>query len=405
MQIVFATQPFPSNVTKSLFLAGPSVRAPDQRDWRHEALSELERLDYDGHVFVPIPEERFYGAAADESGWSYDGQIAWECEGRERADAIVFWVARDIDRSRSDLGMPGFTTNFELGEDLRSGKLVFGRPASAPKNRYLDIRVRESGMPVHETLQDTLAETLAMLGDGAPRFGGECQVPLFIWRTQQFQSWYADLKTAGNRLEGASLKYHAGIGGNVFAYALKVIIWVSAEARHKSNEIVFSRRDISAVFAYHLHPQTQQVKVVLVSEFRSTVSNGQGMVFELPGGSSIRTDIPYLANAREELAEETGLHIDDLERFQVLRTRQLMSTFSSHKAVTFGVQLTDAELASLEAAHALKTTFGEAGSSERTQVHVVTVRQALTRESVDFATSGMIAQALDALGLWRAIVY
>jgi len=404
MHIVFAEQPFPSKVLKSLFLEGPSVRAADQADWRHEALRTLESLGYDGHVFIPIPEARFCGASADQQGWTYDGQIAWECRGRALADVIVAWVPREIDRDREDLGMPGFTTNMEIGEDLHSGKLVYGRPANAPKNRYLDVRVRNKGLSVFSTLHETLEHAVGLLGEGALRQGGETEVPLFIWRTEQFQTWYADLRQAGNRLDGACLHYHLGTSSKgVFAYAMGVKVWVENEGRHKSNEVVFARKDITSIFAWHRNWVTGQVKLVLVREFRSTVSNEQGFVYELPGGSSIRVDGDPLSDAREELAEETGLHVTDPQRFRVISKRQLMATFSTHKAVLFAVQLTNEELAQLEAAQAQSTAFGEAGSSERTHVIVATVEDALAKYPLDYTSLGMVAQALQTLGLSRVV--
>lgn len=400
MHVVFAEQPFPTEMRKSIFLEGPSVRAADQSDWRHEALRTLEILGYDGHVFIPIPEARFFGAPADQQGWTYDGQIEWECRGRALADAIVAWVPREVDRSRGDLGMPGFTTNFELGEDLDSGKLVYGRPDGAPKNRYLDVRVRDKGLPVFNTLHETLAHAVSQLGEGALRQGGEVEVPLFIWRTEQFQSWYTDLLRAGNRLDGAHLHYHLGSSATgVFAYVLGVKVWVESEGRHKSNEVVFARKDVSSIFAWHQHLVTGEVKLVLVREFRSTVSNERGFVYELPGGSSIRIDDDPLSDAREELAEEAGLHVTDSKRFQVISRRQLMATFSTHKAVLFAVELTDEELAQLETAQTRGTVFGEPGSSERTHVIVATVKEALTRYPLDYSSLGMIAQAMQALGL------
>lgn len=400
MHLVFAEQPFPTKVLKSIFLEGPSVRAADQRDWRHEALRTLETFGYDGHVFIPIPESRFFGAPADQPGWTYDGQIAWECRGRALADIIVAWVPREIDRSRDDLGMPGFTTNVEIGEDLHSGKLVYGRPDSAPKNRYLDVRVRDKGLPVFHTLDETLEHAAGQLGEGALRQGGETEVPLFIWRSEQFQNWYADLTRAGNRLDGASLHYHLGASAKgVFAYVLGVKVWVDSEGRHKSNEVVFARKDVSSIFAWHQHWVTGEVKLALVREFRSTVSNERGFVYELPGGSSIRIDGDPLSDAREELAEEAGLHVADPQRFRVISQRQLMGTFSTHKAVLFAVELTDEELAHLEAAQTHGTVFGESGTSERTHVIVATVKEAFTHYPLDYSSLGMIAQAMHSLGL------
>ena len=83
-------------------------------DWRHTALDILNFNNFDGTVFIPIPRNKFYGAAKDEDSWTYDNQIEWECKARDIADIIVFWVARDIKNK-----MPGFTTNVEFGVNSR----------------------------------------------------------------------------------------------------------------------------------------------------------------------------------------------------------------------------------------------------------------------------------------------
>ena len=41
--IIFSDQKIPKEITKSVFLAGPSPRTKDILDWRHEALSLFEK--------------------------------------------------------------------------------------------------------------------------------------------------------------------------------------------------------------------------------------------------------------------------------------------------------------------------------------------------------------------------
>ncbi|MDO8415172.1 MAG: nucleoside 2-deoxyribosyltransferase domain-containing protein [Agitococcus sp.] len=161
MQLIFSDQRLPNSLAHSLFLAGPSPRACDQVDWRHAALNILKSKQFEGTVLIPIPRSLFYGESATDI--SYDNQIDWECRARELATHLVFWVPRVIDINRSDLGMPAFTTNFELGEDLHSGKLSYGRPSTAVKCKYLDLRVRAEGLVVHESLDTTLLSALTAL--------------------------------------------------------------------------------------------------------------------------------------------------------------------------------------------------------------------------------------------------
>jgi 8-oxo-dGTP pyrophosphatase MutT (NUDIX family) len=350
MQLVFSDDIFPTHVVRSIFLEGPSPRQNDVPHWRYEALEILETMRFDGTVFIPVPRARFLLGADDAASWTYDGQIEWECAARKRADVKVCWLARTIDRSQADLGMPGFTTNFELGEDFDTGNLVYGRPASAEKCRYMDKRVASLGLPVHESLEDLLNAAIESLGEGAERSGGEVHVPLFIWRSPQFQSWYGQLKAAGNRLESAELAHEVTFGGRfLFSYILWVNVWVEKEQRFKSNEFIFSRTDISTVIAYNRSPDSRAVRLALVREFRSPANNALGYVFEAPGGSSTKPGKDPLENAADELREELGLTIDDLSRFKTVGTRQVAATLSTHKAHVYAIELTGAEMDYLEA--------------------------------------------------------
>ncbi|CAF1639066.1 unnamed protein product, partial [Didymodactylos carnosus] len=204
MQLIFADQTIPRCLQKSLFLAGPSPREKDVHDWRRDALEFLQQAQYDDlTVFIPVPKERFYLKHENDPSWTYDNQIEWECRCRQIADAIVFWIPRDIQG-----GMPAYTTNIEFGEDLHSGKIFYGRPDNAEKCRYLDKRFEEIKQPVFTTLKSLLKYAVEQLGNGAYRENGEVFVPFFIWNSLQFQSWYTNLKQAGNRLDEAKLVHH-----------------------------------------------------------------------------------------------------------------------------------------------------------------------------------------------------
>lgn len=139
MQTVFALQPLP----KSIFLAGPTPRDPSVPSWRPEALEILERLQFDGHVYVPESDD---WASHD----NYDGQIEWEINALNRASVIVFWIPRNLQT------MPAFTTNVEFGLYINSGKVVVGCPYDAAKTRYLEHHALIRNLPIHRTLQETL---------------------------------------------------------------------------------------------------------------------------------------------------------------------------------------------------------------------------------------------------------
>jgi ADP-ribose pyrophosphatase YjhB (NUDIX family) len=240
--------------------------------------------------------------------------------------------------------MPGFTTNVEFGEDLHSGKIVYGRPEHAEKCRHLDKRMEELKLPVFTSLEDTLRHAISLLGTGVYRRNGEVYVPLFIWETELFQSSYSNLKLAGNRLEKAKLLHHVEFSTprQVFSYVLWVKIWIEAEKRYKENEFVFARKDISTVLAYY-KDNDGDIKIATVKEFRSPVNNLDGFVYELPGGSSFKSNMDPQLNAKHELEEECGVTIEDVSRFKYVGQRQLAATLSSHRAQLYSIELTKEE--------------------------------------------------------------
>ena len=401
MLIIFSDQDLPKEQTKSVFLAGPSPRQCDVADWRHQALCALNEVGFNGTVFIPIPKNRFYADSTfeDDASWSYDGQIRWECDARDMADLILFWVPRCIDNAREDLGMPGFITNVEFGEDLGQGKVVYGHPPEAHRVSYLDYRARHSNLAVHESLQSCMHEVVMRLGAGAHRMGGAAQVPLFVWNTPMFQTWYQHLVNAGNRLDGARVLSHLSFGNPanpfVFYYALHVNIWVESEQRHKSNEILVARPDTSAVVAV----SKDRNRVVLVREFRSPANNALGMIYEFPAGSCSDEGIAMDINAQHELHEETGLLVQEMARFHRVSCRQLAATFSTHQAHLYAIELTDEELTQLDKSK--DTAFGDAaagGSQERTYVEVLSMDEFYALP-VDYSTIGMYHEALRVLAM------
>jgi ADP-ribose pyrophosphatase YjhB (NUDIX family) len=381
MEIIYAKEPFPTAVKRTLFLAGPTPRSAEVASWRPEALRLLAARGFDGTVF--IPEDRGGGVRGD-----YLDQIDWELEGLQRADCVLFWVPRELET------MPAFTTNVEYGLWARSGKVVLGAPPGAPKLRYLRALSTRAAIPQHEQLDATVDAALAFLGEGAARQGGECQVPLHIFQSDAFQRWNAALRQAGNVLEGARLEWSVRVSPEkdfLFYWALHVDVRVTAEGRHKRNEIVLARPDIATVVLYRKDPQDlRQTRVALVREFRSPVSNVDGYVHECPGGSSYKGERDMAKVALEEVHEEVGLVLAP-ERLRPLGHRQLMATMSSHHAHVFAAELTLAELEWLEAQAGV--VHGES-ATERTTIELWTLEQLLARDVVDWSTLGMVASAI-----------
>ena len=132
MKVVYTGSEMPEVMTKSIFLAGPTPRNPDEvKSWRPEALALLEEMNYDGIVFVPEDEDGVFLK-------DYDDQIAWEDKYLNLADCIVFWVPRDLTPDSTGFPkMAAFTTNTEWGAWASTGKVVFGAPEDADKVSYM----------------------------------------------------------------------------------------------------------------------------------------------------------------------------------------------------------------------------------------------------------------------------
>lgn len=381
MRVVYAFEEAPTSYTRSIFLAGPTPRDAETPSWRPEALRILEALGYDGVVFVP---------EARDGKWrkDYDGQLEWEEKHLHMADCILFWVPRELAR------MPAFTTNDEWGTWKYSGKCVFGAPPEAPKVNYQRYYAKKLLVPNAETLEGTITLALEMVKDGAMRSDGEREVPLFVWRTPHFQSWYRAQKAAGNRLDGARVLSVFRVGKKrdiVFLFVMHVNVYVLYEGRNKTNEVVVSRPDISSVLLYCRGKTPEETAVVLVREFRSPAATRDGNVWELPGGSPSHASLSPADNAVEELSEETGFALD-ATRLRTHVPRQLAATLSAHKAHLFSAQITEEELAWFRAQQGI--AHGDGGLSEKTFIEVRTVREILDSPDPDWTTIGMILSVI-----------
>ncbi|PRH80775.1 hypothetical protein C6N75_02470 [Streptomyces solincola] len=155
VRLVMAREPIPAG--PKVFLAGPTPdKSAPAPSWRPTAL-DLITAQWTGPepLTVLSPESRC-GVRAER----YEHQVDWETEARAAADAILFWIPRDV------RALPGFTTNVEFGLDTPSGRAVLGAPADCPnpeRNRYLVYVAGRYSVPVCETLADTVTKTLALL--------------------------------------------------------------------------------------------------------------------------------------------------------------------------------------------------------------------------------------------------
>ena len=177
------------------------------------------------------------------------------------------------------------------------------------------------------------------------------------------------------------------------AVLLGAASWVriKAEGRIKTNEVVISRPNVSAVVLYRPASRLRDVEVVLVREFRTTVSNANGYVREVPSGSTFKEGVDALTLALDEVREETGLDISP-DRLTACGSRQLLATMSAHRAAVFVGVLTEDEVAWLRSQ--ADVARGVAEDSEQTYVELSTLGEIIDNDLVDFSTLGIITQAL-----------
>jgi hypothetical protein len=140
----------------SIFLAGPTPRDPSVKSWRYEAYDILKNhedsKDWEElEIYSPEP--------VDTETDYYDYQIKWENAYLKQATCILFWIPRELDT------LPGFTTNIEFGEWMKSGKIVVGFPKDAPKTKYIHEKCKLYGIPVAHTLKETLELALEYASD------------------------------------------------------------------------------------------------------------------------------------------------------------------------------------------------------------------------------------------------
>jgi 8-oxo-dGTP pyrophosphatase MutT (NUDIX family)/nucleoside 2-deoxyribosyltransferase len=384
VRTVYYDEPLPREQFIAFFLAGPTPRTKDVASWRPQALEYITEIakekNIDVHVF--IPEYR----NSRSRRISLEDMVEWDKRALNRADMIIFWLPRNLET------FPGYTTNIEWGWWFRSGKVVFGAPDYAEKVDYVKIKAREENVSIFDTLYETIMGAFAYVGYGVARTGGECDVPLYIWRTPEFQSWYKDLKAAGNTLEAATVEWVFPRARNdrsiPFLWVLHVHIYIANERRYKDNEVVIARPDIAAICLYKPGKTLLDTTIILIREFRSPVSSSEGFVWEIPSGShDFNPNINDKRFASKELEEETGLVIDPT-RIKFVGGRQVASTLLSHKANLFAVKITEDELLAIRGQEG--SVHGIAEDTERTYLEIRTLGEILKENLVDWSMLGMI---------------
>lgn len=379
-KLVYSDQKLPNEVNKTIFLAGPTPRNNNVKTWRTEAVEILKQLNYDGTIF--IPEDSTGGFKND-----YNDQVQWELDALNRTDIIVFWVPRDKE-------MPAYTTNVEFGSWISSGKVVFGYPPEAERIRYLEYLAKSNNVKSYSTLKDTLQEAVNQVGQGALRQNGEVEVPLYIWNTKSFQNWHNSQTKVGNILNHARLLFNARSSlnkENVFFWILQVDVHVAEENRNKTIEFVASRPNATSILLYKLDQDTLDTEIILVKEFRSPASNKDAYVWELPGGSSENQNEDKLEVVGSEVEEETGFKISK-DRIKFIQQRQVNASLLANQVSLFAAEITQEEMQWFKSQKGI--VKGKIEDTERTYTEVVTLREILENDIVDWLNVGMIMKVI-----------
>ena len=431
--VVAAPEPLPPAFAASVYLAAPApVPAPVQspgggRAFFQQAIAHLTQAGFDGVVYVPDDrgpegrgaderEGRPAEAASDkterpdktertERPERAERIESWSLEALRHSDAVLFWIDGESARDAAIAEL--------WGQVQRSSRAVVIAPAGQSGDPGVAAYLRTAGrlrVPVARSVAEGVQLVLGIVRPGALRRLGERAVPLLLWRSPGFQSWYRALRRAGHRLDDAQLEWSyrsRAAGRPPLLWALRPRVLVSGERRHKSGEVVIGRTDVSATVLYHLPAQADPLDalVVLVREFRSAVRNETGFGWNLPGGSaasaSEREQDPR-ATARQEVLEETGLPLDANQLEEVpAGDRQAASTLSCHHVFLYRASLSDTQLHAMRHAEQLGKSHG-ANPGERCFVSLRSVRALLADGSLDWAQLGMVMRALAGpLGLAR----
>ena len=389
MDIIYTGEELPKKITKSIMLCGPSPRPGQEGQvdvWREDAIKILEDKGFDGVILNPETRDGHFGKDFD-----YDNQIDWEDNCINVADCIVFWVPRDLSLDEDgNLKLPAFTTNVEFGAWFDSGKVLFGAPPHAPKVRYLQRYADDYNLGNYENLTNLLQAAMDKLGEGSERVDGERYVPLMVWNTPSFKSWYHAQTEAGNVLEKAKLLYtfRPGFKDFVFLWVLKVEVYITSEKRSKTNEFVLARTDTSSVVMWYPEGESiEEYQVILIKEFRSPATTSDGFIYENAGGSAHDPKNDSFDTAIEEVHEETGLMLDS-KRLKFIQARQVCGTLSSHKNHLHSYQLNEEELKWLKSQDGI--VHGVEEDTERSFVTIHSVKDILESADVDWANLGQI---------------
>jgi len=158
INLIYTLEPN-TNSKNSIFLSGPTHRIlsdnlnpEDIKSWRSKAIEELEKLGFDGDIFIPEWRKNI-----KPETWTHSRQIDWELKYLNKSTVIMFWIPRNM----KDL--PGLITNLEFGEWLKSGKIACGAPSDAERNDYLIERCNRQNVKWHTEISEICKDALQLI--------------------------------------------------------------------------------------------------------------------------------------------------------------------------------------------------------------------------------------------------
>lgn len=393
LDLIYANEPFPITTNKSIFLAGPTPRNSSVPSWRTEAIQILQKINYDGIVFIPEPRN---------GNWIeyYEEQISWEKCALDIADIIIFWIPRDLSLDNNNYPkMAGLTTNIEFGLYYQSNKLFVGIPENSldvSSNQYIRLKCDKNKIPFFTDLYTLLHAASNKLGKGAFRKECECCIPLYLWNNKEFQYWYNNLINNGNQLLDLKINYSFVMpkAQKLFLWIASAIIYVTSENRIKSNEFVLSRTNIASTVLIYLGNSYKDTYIILTKEFRTPCTNSEDFVYELPGGSSLDDTKNELIVAGDEVLEELGFKLN-IDKLKLIGTRQSVATLSAHRSTAYMYLLNDNEFFKLK--NMENSQHGLAEDSEQTYLVIKSLDEILNNDLLDWNNIGIILSAYKAV--------
>ena len=89
--------------------------------------------------------------------------LRWETTGIEKTTRVVFWMPFALAAVDDPASLPGFTTRAEVGREVTRApqRVVLGMPPGALSGSHIRYHAHAAGVRVWETLEETMAASVA----------------------------------------------------------------------------------------------------------------------------------------------------------------------------------------------------------------------------------------------------